>query len=110
MKKLLNASFLVAAVLWLAGTADLAGQDRKRPPTKSGGAATSAKAGTVEIIESRDGKFRFTVRDADGKYVGGSAVGHETEKEARDAVEELRKALAGARFVNKKAETDKKDK
>ena len=40
--------------------------------------------------------------------MGGSAVGHETANEAREAVEELKKVLANARFVNKKAETDKK--
>ena len=47
------------------------------------------------------------VRDVDGKYLAGSPVGHETEKEAKEAVEELKKALASATYVNKKAENTK---
>jgi hypothetical protein len=99
MKKLIGASLLTVTLLWI-GT-DTIGQDRKQRPT--------ARAGTIGIIESRDGKFRFSVRDAEGKYVGGSAVGHETAKEARDAVEELRKALSNATYVNKKSENTKDD-
>jgi hypothetical protein len=99
MKNFLGASLFTVALLWIG--ADTIGQDRKT--------RTTARAGTIEIIESRDGKFRFTVRDSEGKYVGGSAVGHETAKEAREAVEDLRTAMAGARFVNKKAESTKED-
>src|SRR5262249_44451032 len=75
MKKLLAAVALAgAATLMAAGTADTLAQTRK-----------PAKPGTIELIQSKDGKFRFSVRDGDGKYLGGSAVGHATEKEAREA-------------------------
>jgi hypothetical protein len=63
--------------------------------------------GTIELVESRDGKFRFTVRGADGKYVGGSSVGHATEKEARAAAEELKKVIATATYVSKKSDSKK---
>jgi hypothetical protein len=66
--------------------------------------------GTIELVESRDGKFRFTVRGADGKYVGGSSVGHATEKEARAAAEELKKVMATATYVSKKSGDSKKSK
>jgi hypothetical protein len=65
--------------------------------------------GTIELIESKDGKFRFTVRDADGKYLGGSATGHATEKEAKEAAEELKRVIATATYVSKKS-TSKKTK
>ena len=74
------------------------------------GPAKKGAKGTIELIESKDGKYRFSVRDADGKYVGGSAVGHATEKEAREAAEELKKVLATATYVSKKSEDSKKGK
>jgi uncharacterized protein YegP (UPF0339 family) len=67
----------------------------------------AAKAGTIELIKSKDGKYRFSVRDADGKYLGGSAIGHESEKDAKEAVEELKKVLATAMYVSRTSE-DKK--
>jgi len=91
-------------MLLVTNTADTQAQAKK-----------PAKAGTIELIKSKDGKFRFSVRDADGKYLGGSAVGHATEKETKEAVEELKKVLATATYVSKtsdaaKEEKDKKDK
>jgi hypothetical protein len=98
MKKAVGALFLAAALMLLvSGPAGTLAQGKK------------AK-GTIELIESRDGKFRFTVRNAEGKYVGGSAVGHATEKEAKEAAEELKQVMATATYVRKKAEEAKKDK
>jgi hypothetical protein len=99
MKKIVGALFLTGAILLMvSGTANTLAQGKK------GG------KGTIELIESRDGKFRFSVRNADGKYVGGSAVGHATEKEAKEAAEELKKVIATATYVRKKAEEPKKGK
>src|SRR5262245_41507308 len=99
MKKLVGAMFLTGAIMFVvSGPADTLAQVKK-----------GAK-GTIELIESKDGKYRFSVRDADGKYVGGSAVGHATEKEAREAAEELKKVLATATYVSKKSEDSKKGK
>src|SRR5262245_42840747 len=99
MKHLGASLVLVAAILAFSGT--VGAQGKKKP----------AKAGTIELVESKDGKFRFTVRDAEGKYLGGSAVGHATEKEAKEAAEELKQVLPTATYVSvsKKSE-DKKDK
>src|SRR5262245_36311412 len=97
MKKVVAAVFMAGAITFLvSGTADTFAQGKK-------------KAGTIELIESKDGKYRFTIRDAEGKYLGGSTVGHETEAEAKTAVEELKKVLATATYVSKKSE-EKKDK
>ena len=98
MQKLVGAMFLAGAVMFMiAVPGDIRGQVKK--PGK----------GTIELIESKDGKYRFSVRDADGKYVGGSAVGHATEKEAREAAEDLKKVIATATYVSKKSDA-KKDK
>ena len=99
MTKLVGAMFLTGA-LWfvVAQPADTLAQAKK------GG------KGTIELIDSKDGKFRFSVRNADGKYLGGSAVGHATEKEAREAAEELKKVIATATYVSKKTEDTKKAK
>jgi hypothetical protein len=99
MKNLLIAVILAGACLFL-GThiADTNAQTKK------------PKAGTIELIKSKDGKFRFSVRDADGKYLGGSAVGHATEKEAKEAVEDLKKVLATATYVSKSTEDSKDSK
>src|SRR5262249_19307167 len=101
MKHLLVVLVLIGACMLLVmGTKDTQAQAKK--PTK---------AGTIELIKSKDGKFRFSVRDAEGKYLGGSAVGHATEKEAKEAVEELKKVLATATYVSKTHEEGKdKDK
>ena len=96
MRKFVGAMFLTAAaVLTDIGTNDTLAQGKK--PGK----------GTIELIESKDGKFRFSVRDAEGKYLGGSAIGHATEKEAKEAVEELKKVLAAAGMNYKKTDDER---
>src|SRR5271165_1087408 len=101
MRKLLGAMFLTGATfLVVSGSADTMAQGKKG----------ATKAGIIELIESKDGKYRFSVRDADGKYVGGSAVGHTTEKEAKEAAETLKKVIATATYVSKKHTETKKEK
>lgn len=66
--------------------------------------------GSIEISEGKDSKFRFSIRNADGKYLGGSGpVGFPTEAAARTAIDDLKKVLATARISVKKEETPKKD-
>jgi hypothetical protein len=99
MKKAVGALFLAGAfMLLVSGPADTLAQTKK-----------GAK-GTIELFESKDGKFRFSVRNAEGKYVGGSIIGHATEKEAKEAAEELKSVIATATYVRKKAEEKKKEK
>src|SRR5437764_7702834 len=82
MWKFVGALFLAGAVvLMTSGTGDTLAQGKK------------AGKGTIELIESKDGKYRFTVRDAEGKYVGGSAAPHATEKEAKEAAETLKRVM-----------------
>jgi hypothetical protein len=98
MRKVLGSAFVAAAITFMvAGTSDTFAQGKK------------GKGGTIELIESKDGKYRFSVRDNEGKYLGGSAVGHATEAEAKAAAEELKKVMQTATYVSKKTE-EKKDK
>lgn len=98
MRKLLGATVLTAAILLVFGTTSGLAQSRR----------SATKAGTIELIESKDGKFRFSVRDGEGKYLGGSVVGHATEKEAKEAAEDLKQVLASAKYVSKEHD-DAKD-
>ncbi len=100
MKKFAMISAAVAALYLVSGNPELSAQGRKG----------SSKQGTIELVESKDGKFRFSVRDGDGKYLAGSPVGHATEKEAREAAESLRTVIATAKFVSKKSDAGEPEK
>jgi len=89
--------FILGTMLLSSGYAELIAQGKK-------GSEKSAGKGAIEIIESKDGKYRFGIRDGAGKYLAGSPKGYETDKEAREAVEELKKVLATATYVKKKSE------
>ncbi|MFT3880682.1 MAG: hypothetical protein QM703_13585 [Gemmatales bacterium] len=96
MKKIIGLLTVAAVTLFLtSGSAELLAQGKK-----------SSKQGTIELVESKDGKYRFSVRDGDGKYLAGSPVGHATEKEAREAAESLRTVIATAKFVSKKSDSE----
>lgn len=100
MKKLLGLLSLAIVSLYLvSGATEAIAQGKK----------STTKQGTIELIQSKDGKYRFSIRDADGKYLAGSPVGHATEKEAREAVEDLKAVIGTAKYVSKKTEA-KEDK
>jgi uncharacterized protein YegP (UPF0339 family) len=95
--KLLSGLCAAALVVGLAGAGGVApAQDKK--DTKKDAKATAKGGGTIEVNESKDGKFRFTVRDADGKYLGGSATGYATKEDAVKAVDALKAALGTAKI------------
>jgi uncharacterized protein YegP (UPF0339 family) len=71
------------------------------------------KNGTIEIVESaKDGKFRITIRNADGKFLAqaGGPSGFATKKEAMKAIDELKMVVSKGTVVEKKAEEKDKDK
>ncbi len=106
MSKLLSSVLAAALVAGLAAVGPSPAQDKK----KDAKTAQPAKGGgVVEVNESKDGKFRFTVRDADGKYLGGSATGYATKDDAVKAVNALKATLATAKIeFGKKDEKDEK--
>lgn len=100
MTKLLSGLCAAALVVGLAGAGGVApAQDKKKTDTKTDTTKSApAKGGTIEVNESKDGKFRFTVRDTEGKYLGGSATGYATKEDAVKAVDALKAALGSAKI------------
>lgn len=73
--------------------------DTKKPPT------TAAGKGTITIKPDAKGRFRLTVKNADGKTLLMTAGnGFESEKEARDAIEEIKGIMAGGKVAVEKGE------
>lgn len=66
----------------------------------------AAKGGTIEINEGKDGKYRFTIRDADGKLLAMSGPsGFATKDDAEKALDTLKEVLPTAKIApGKKAE------
>lgn len=62
----------------------------------------AAKGAVIEIGKGKDDKFRFFVRDAEGKLLAMSGpTGFATEKDAEAAIEKLKEAVAKAKIVMK---------
>jgi hypothetical protein len=103
MRNVFISAALVAllAIFTFAPTAAVAQKDKAKAPG----------AGTIEINESeKDGKFRFVIRNADGKGLAQQLPpgGFATEKEALKAVEDLKAILTGTpKIVKHVAKKDK---
>lgn len=103
MRKLFVCFVLTAAMLAFSvpSSAPLLAQakkDTKDKDTKSKTAKTAA--GVIEIGEGKDGKFRFFVRDEDGKLLAMSGPGgFASEKEARAAIDSLKEVVAKAKVT-----------
>jgi len=58
------------------------------------------KGGTIEIKKGNDGKYRFTIRNADAKLLAMSGpTGYATEKDAEKVIEELKTVLKTAKVT-----------
>lgn len=96
MRKIVFALLLLAGICFLTNGAVVA-QAKKADPA------------TIEIGEGKDGKFRFFVRDEDGKLLAMSQPpgGFATEKDAREAIDVFKATVAKAKVVLKKSEAVK---
>jgi hypothetical protein len=75
------------------------GQDTKKGKTSA----------VIEIAEGKDGKYRFFVRDGEGKLLAMSSPGgFATEKEARAGVDVLKEAISKAKVTVMKGDKDEK--
>jgi uncharacterized protein YegP (UPF0339 family) len=60
------------------------------------------KAGVVEIAKGKDDKFRFFVRDSEGKLLAMSGPGgFATPKDAEAAIDHLKEVVSKAKVVTK---------
>jgi uncharacterized protein YegP (UPF0339 family) len=98
--------FVLVAAFAVAGTV-------QHPVAEGQGAKKkAAKGGVIEIGEGKDGKYRFSVRDSEGKLLAMSGPrGFASEKDARTAIETLKEVISTAKVTNvgKKKPRDKKD-
>ena len=73
MRKLLVCALMIAAMAAFTSvnTTPTMAQATKKDKDKDSKKAKDAKpAGSIEIAEGKDGKFRFNVRDSEGKLSG----------------------------------------
>lgn len=94
MTKLLCRAVLFVSMAGLVSTATIStapAQDKKDTTKK----APAGKAGTIEVSEGKDGKFRFTIRDAEGKFLALSGA-HEKKEDALKSIETLKDVLPKA--------------
>jgi len=101
-KKFVRSLGLAAALAALTVAANPAavGQDTKAK--KKDDAKTSSSKATVKIGEGKDGKFRFSIYDADDVFLGMSGPkGYETRAEAVKGIDAMKAALASAKIVDK---------
>lgn len=105
MRKFWIGGFVLAVLFAGQGpTTDVAAQVKTDP--KKPAAATAA--GVVEIGEGKDGKFRFFVRDDEGKLLAMSSPGgFASAKDAQAAVSHLKEVLAKAKVTMVKKDDDK---
>jgi uncharacterized protein YegP (UPF0339 family) len=99
MQKYIAVVLLTAGML-VAGTAinpTASAQAKKDKGSK----VESKGVGYIEIGKGKDSKYRFTVHNADGKFLALSGP-FATEKEIRDAIEAFRKVVATAKVTTKK--------
>ena len=62
---------------------------------------------TFEIRKSKDDKFRFLYKDAEGKTQAMSVHGYETKADCKKVVDEIRAGAARARVVDAPPRTEK---
>jgi uncharacterized protein YegP (UPF0339 family) len=99
VKRIVCCLALVAGMAGLAvGPALAPAQDKKDVKKEARG--TKSATGVIEINEGKDGKFRFVIRDGDGKLLAMSGpTGFATREDAGKAVETLKAVLPGAKVV-----------
>ena len=104
MRKFLALMTLAAALLVVSAPTNhtAIAQGTKKDKDKT----TAKGVGHIEIGKGKDDKYRFSVRNAEGKFLAGSTA-YATEKEIHEAIEAFRKVVAGAKVSTKKAEKAK---
>jgi hypothetical protein len=113
MRQTLFGGLLVAALVVAMGVApdsvvaqgkekDKVDKDKEKAKDKA------AKGAVIEIGKGKDDKFRFFVRDHDGKLLAMSGPGgFASVKDAEAAIDKLREAVAKGKVVMKEDKDDK---
>jgi hypothetical protein len=106
MQKVFLSGVVFVALLVVGGKGPdvVVAQNTKKP------AATAAGAGVIEIGEGKDGKFRFFVRNDEGKLVAMSSPGgFATVDDAKAGIQHLKEIVKTAKvtMLKKKSKEEK---
>ena len=94
------------AVMFVALDVSPCAAQSKKETTKK---ADATPAATIDIKVGKDGKFRFTIRDADGKLLAMSGPsGFATSDDAAEAIATLKAAIVKAKVSVEDSKTDAK--
>jgi uncharacterized protein YegP (UPF0339 family) len=97
MRKLLCGFCALAMLVAVQGPSDQAAAQGKKKAT-----------GVIEIGEGKDGKFRFFVRDDEGKLLAmSSPSGFESVKDAQEAIGTLKEVISTAKVTTLKKDAKK---
>jgi hypothetical protein len=102
MRKTTFAALVLGALMVAGGTNpdDVVAQAKKED--KAAKVKKDTKAGVIEIAKGKDDKFRFFVRDSEGKLLAMSGPGgFATAKDTETAIDELKEVVAKAKVVVK---------
>jgi uncharacterized protein YegP (UPF0339 family) len=102
MRKTLVGGLVLAGLILAVGTpvpeAAVAQAKKDTKAARDAKDGRDAKAGVIEITRGKDDKYRFFVRDGEGKLVAMSGPGgFDTAKDAEAAIERLKEIVAKAR-------------
>ncbi len=101
MSKLLSSLLMAAVVAGFATVGAPAPAQDKKDTKKDTKAAKGG--GSIEVNEGKDGKYRFTIRDGDGKLLAMSGpTGFATKDDAVKALENLKTVLPTAKVAEPK--------
>jgi hypothetical protein len=91
----------MAASVAVLDSASLAQGTKKDKKDKTG--REKVAGGVIEVSEGKDSKFRFVVRDSEGKLLAMSGPrGFATEKDAVKAIDDLKEVLRTAKVTHGK--------
>ena len=94
----------ITALVAAGGLSTAALQDKKDKDKKA-----AEEVGTVEVFKAKDG-WRYRVKNAEGKALVGSYVGHEKKEDCLKELDTLKATLSKAKVTEIKEEKEKKDK
>jgi hypothetical protein len=111
MRKLIVCVALLAAMACMTAvpSADILAQGAKKDKKDKKAGKEDSKGAVIEVTEGKDGKFRFFVRNAEGKLLAMSSPGgFATAKEAEKAVEDLKDVMRTAKVTHGKSKKEEK--
>ena len=102
VKTVVSGLFVAAALFLCQSASDQSAVAQAKKDTKK------TTAGVIEIGEGKDGKFRFFVRDGEGKLLAMSGpTGFPAAADAEKAIESLKQVVGSAKVVTLKKKAPK---